>query len=259
MLVKSLVWTGLLAITSAGANTPQQSTTGAAKRSSADARAVSPQVEVEARKAAAAATAAGGGQKKKPPTSGASSGTHVSQGSGKKGKRSAFRTSSSAFNPDDVDIDVKITWCNDNTNFCQNICLNMTWGAPINDGCEASNLQWHCTCGNGKNPDPDVYTFPVMHYQCQYEVHQCQTNCATGDIRCTQECQGDRNCTAPKDPNAGKTAGAETDDGEDGLDTAATGTDPVNFFNAASSVMQTGGYVAITAVLAASLHIFGLP
>ncbi|KAJ2720022.1 hypothetical protein GGI07_004860 [Coemansia sp. Benny D115] len=175
----------------------------------------------------------------------------------KKGKRRALR--SSGFNPDDVDIDVKITWCNDNTNFCDNVCLNKTWGAPINDGCEASNLQWHCTCGNGKNPDPDVYTFPVMHYQCQYEVYQCQNNCATGDIRCTQECQGDRNCTAPKDPNFGKTALPETDDAEDGLDSQGAGNgDPVNFFSAAS-VIGSGGYLAVAALVATSLHMLGLP
>ncbi|ORX63647.1 hypothetical protein DL89DRAFT_206016, partial [Linderina pennispora] len=107
-----------------------------------------------------------------------------------------FRQASSAFDPSTVDMGIKSTWCNDNTNFCNNVCLNMTWGAPINDGCEASNLQWHCTCGNGKNPDPDIYTFPVMHYTCQHEVQQCQDHCSTGDIRCTQECQGDRNCTA---------------------------------------------------------------
>ncbi|KAJ2159218.1 hypothetical protein GGF46_003188 [Coemansia sp. RSA 552] len=175
---------------------------------------------------------------------------------GSHGKRRALRASSSGFNSDDVDIDIKITWCNDNTNFCQNICLNKTWGAAINDKCEATDLEWHCTCGNGKNPDADVYTFPVMHYQCQYEVRQCQNNCATGDIRCTQECQSDRNCTAANDPNAGKTAAPE-EDATDGLDTAAdAGTDPVNFFSAAS-VLSTGGYVVLTAVVAASLQILG--
>ncbi|KAJ1965026.1 hypothetical protein GGI12_001048 [Dipsacomyces acuminosporus] len=176
----------------------------------------------------------------------------------RKKRRGPYGTSASGFNANDVDIDIRITWCNDNTNFCQNVCLNKTWGAPINDGCEAKNLQWHCTCGNGKNPDPDIYTFPVMHYQCQYEVHQCQTNCATGDTRCTQECQGDRNCTAPKDPNAGKTAVRESD-GDDGLDTAGSGrgTDHVNFYSAGADALQTGGYLAITAALAVSLHIFG--
>ncbi|KAJ1942918.1 hypothetical protein GGF37_002890, partial [Kickxella alabastrina] len=160
---------------------------------------------------------------------------------------------------------VKMTWCNDNTNFCNNVCLNKTWGAPINDGCDASNLKWHCTCGNGKNPDPDVYTFPVMHYRCQYEVYQCQNNCATGDIRCTQECQGDRNCTAPNDPNAGKSASPESDDREDdrpmgGLDKQDVGiSDPINFFSAASSVISAGGYMALTALVASSLHMFGLP
>ncbi|KAJ2673527.1 hypothetical protein IWW42_002250 [Coemansia sp. RSA 1085] len=172
-------------------------------------------------------------------------------------KRRAQRASS-GFNANDVDIDVKNTWCNDNTNFCQNVCLNMTWGSPINDGCDAMNLQWHCTCGNGKNPDPDTFTFPVMHYQCQYEVYQCQNNCATGDIRCTQECQGDRNCTAPKDPNFGKTPTLETDGATDGLDTAdAAATDPVNFFSAAA-VLSTGGYVALTALVALSLQFTGI-
>ncbi|KAJ2823270.1 hypothetical protein IWW50_003852 [Coemansia erecta] len=179
-----------------------------------------------------------------------------SPGPAKHRKRRA-RRASSGFNTDDVDIDVKNTWCNDNTNFCNNVCLNMTWGAPINDGCDASNLQWHCTCGNGKNPDPDTYTFPVMHYQCQYEVHQCQNNCATGDIRCTQECQGDRNCTAPNDPNNGKTTLPETDDATDGLDSDDAATDPVNFFSAAS-VLNAGGYVALTALVATSLHFLGL-
>ncbi|KAJ1856080.1 hypothetical protein IW147_004429 [Coemansia sp. RSA 720] len=176
---------------------------------------------------------------------------------GKRRKRRAQRASS-GFNTDDVDIDVKNTWCNDNTNFCQNVCLNLTWGSPINDGCEPSSLQWHCTCGNGKNPDPDTFTFPVMHYQCQYEVHQCQVNCATGDIRCTQECQGDRNCTAPNDPNNGKTTVPETDDATDGLDSSdGAATDPVNFFSAAS-VLSTGGYVALTALVATSLHFMGV-
>ncbi|KAJ1942565.1 hypothetical protein FBU59_003159 [Linderina macrospora] len=184
----------------------------------------------------------------------------ASPGLGKKSKRRAFRSVSSAFDPNTVDIDIKSTWCNDNTNFCNNVCLNMTWGSPINDGCEATNLQWHCTCGNGKNPDPDVYTFPVMHYMCQYEVHQCQDNCSTGDIRCTQECQGDRNCTAPKDPNAGKTMAPETD-GEEGLD-SMTGngmaTGGPNFFGAAT-LTSAGGYVFITAIVASSLHLMGLP
>ncbi|KAJ2612760.1 hypothetical protein H4S08_002550 [Coemansia sp. RSA 1365] len=178
---------------------------------------------------------------------------------GTRKKRRTQRSTSSAFNSDDVDTQVKITWCNDNQNFCGNVCLNMTWGAPINDGCDSDNLQWHCTCGNGKNPDPDVYTFPVMHYQCQYEVYQCQNNCATGDIRCTQECQGDRNCTAPNDPNLGKTTVPETDEPTDGLDSAdGAATDPVNFFSTAS-VLSTGGYVALTAVVAASFHFLGLP
>ncbi|KAJ2449958.1 hypothetical protein EV183_004585 [Coemansia sp. RSA 2336] len=172
-------------------------------------------------------------------------------------KRRAQRASS-GFNANDVDIDVKNTWCNDNTNFCQNVCLNMTWGSPINDGCDATNLQWHCTCGNGKNPDADTFTFPVMHYQCQYEVYQCQSNCATGDIRCTQECQGDRNCTAPNDPNFGKTPVPESDGATDGLDTAdAAATDPVNFFSAAA-VLNTGGYVALTALVALSLQFAGI-
>ncbi|KAJ1894734.1 hypothetical protein LPJ66_005012 [Kickxella alabastrina] len=178
-------------------------------------------------------------------------------------KRRTLR--SSGLNSNDIDIEVKMTWCNDNTNFCNNVCLNKTWGAPINDGCDASNLKWHCTCGNGKNPDPDVYTFPVMHYRCQYEVYQCQNNCATGDIRCTQECQGDRNCTAPNDPNAGKSALPEADDREDdrpmgGLDKQDVGiSDPINFFSAASSVISAGGYMALTALVASSLHMFGLP
>ncbi|KAJ1727837.1 hypothetical protein LPJ61_004365, partial [Coemansia biformis] len=81
-------------------------------------------------------------------------------------KRRTRRTTSSAFNPNDVDIGLKVTWCNDNTNFCKNVCLNKTWGMPINDECDADNLSWHCTCGNGRNPDPDVYTFPVMLYMC---------------------------------------------------------------------------------------------
>ncbi|KAJ2783458.1 hypothetical protein GGI15_002585 [Coemansia interrupta] len=189
----------------------------------------------------------------------ADKGVRVLRSSASKGKK-RHNLRSSGFNANDVDIDVRITWCNDNTNFCDNVCLNKTWGAPINDACEASDLQWHCTCGNGKNPDPDVYTFPVMHYQCQYEVYQCQNNCATGDIRCTQECQGDRNCTAPKDPNFGKTALPETDDGESGLDTQDAGSnDPVNFFSDASSMISTGGYIALTALVATSLHVLGLP
>ncbi|KAJ2778957.1 hypothetical protein H4R18_004291 [Coemansia javaensis] len=171
-------------------------------------------------------------------------------------RRRTRRGSSSAFDPNDVDIGVKVTWCNDNTNFCQNVCLNKTWGAPINDQCDADSLSWHCTCGNGKNPDPDTYTFPVMLYECQYEIYQCQTNCATGDIRCTQECQGDRNCTAPNDPNNGKTAAPESD-ATDGLD-GATATDPINFFSAAS-LLSAGGYTALAALVAASVHFAGLP
>ncbi|KAJ1835763.1 hypothetical protein LPJ63_000827 [Coemansia sp. RSA 2711] len=212
--------------------------------------------EAEAHKAVVAHK----GESKKRAVPEKSDGIRVLQGSseGKRRKRRAQRASSSGFDSNDVDIDVKITWCNDNTNFCNNVCLNMTWGSPINDGCEASDLSWHCTCGNGKNPDPDTYTFPVMHYQCQYEVHQCQNNCATGDIRCTQECQGDRNCTAPNDPNLGKTAVSESDDATAGLDTDSAATDPVNFFSAAS-VLNAGGYVALTALVATSLHFLGLP
>ncbi|KAJ2710160.1 hypothetical protein H4R19_003888, partial [Coemansia spiralis] len=67
---------------------------------------------------------------------------------GSRKKRRTRRTTSSAFNPNDIDIGVKVTWCNDNTNFCQNVCLNKTWGSPINDGCDADTLNWHCTCGN---------------------------------------------------------------------------------------------------------------
>ncbi|KAJ2774846.1 hypothetical protein IWQ57_000646 [Coemansia nantahalensis] len=172
-------------------------------------------------------------------------------------KRRTRRTTSSAFNPNDIDIGVKVTWCNDNTNFCQNVCLNKTWGAPINDGCDADSLNWHCTCGNGKNPDPDVYTFPVMLYECQYDVYQCQTNCATGDIRCTQECQSDRNCTAPNDPNNGKTAAPEPDDATSGLDGSAD-SDPVNFFSTAP-LLSVGGYTALVALVAASVQLLGLP
>ncbi|KAJ1999970.1 hypothetical protein GGI04_002960 [Coemansia thaxteri] len=237
MLARSYIWLGIAAVAVAGGGGPQSS------RGS----------EVHRKRLDDAIAAIGGG--------GGGSGVRVLRGSpagDRKKRHRALRTTSSGFDPDSVDIDVKITWCNDNSNFCNNVCLNMTWGAPINDGCDASSLQWHCTCGNGKNPDPDVYTFPVMHYQCQYEVYQCQNNCATGDIRCTQECQGDRNCTAPKDPNAGKTAVPESDVADGGLDTAAVGTDPVNFFSAAS-VVSTGGYVALTALVAASLHLLGMP
>lgn len=176
----------------------------------------------------------------------------------KRKRRSTRAMANSGFDPSNVNINVRITWCDDNTNFCQNVCLNKTWGAPINDHCDPSSLNWHCTCGNGKNPSPDIYTFPVMHYVCQHEVYQCQNSCATGDLRCTQECQSDKNCTAPNDPNAGKTAAPESDAEETGLDTDGMNGDPVNFFSAAS-MFSVGGYMALTAIVAASIQMLGLP
>ncbi|KAJ2665623.1 hypothetical protein IWW48_000074 [Coemansia sp. RSA 1200] len=209
---------------------------------------------------AAAATAAAGAAAKN--DDGGKHGVRMLGGSSKTSrakKHRAVRASSSlAFDPNSVSMDEKITVCNDNSNFCNNVCLNVTWGSPLNSDCDASDLNWHCTCGNGKNPDPDVYTFPVMHFECQQEVQQCQANCATGDIRCTQECQSDRNCTAPNDPNAGKTASPESDAAAtDGLDSVEP-TDPVNFFSAASYV-SAGGYVVLAALVATSMHALGLP
>ncbi|KAJ2845322.1 hypothetical protein GGI22_006596 [Coemansia erecta] len=185
-------------------------------------------------------------------------GVRMLGGPAKGKKHRAVRGSSSlAFDASSANMDEKITVCNDNSNFCNNVCLNKTWGSPLNSDCEASDLNWHCTCGNGKNPDPDVYTFPVMHFTCQMEVGQCQNNCAIGDIRCTQECQSDRNCTAPNDPNAGKTAAPESDAATDGLDSAEP-SGPVNFFSAAS-FLSTSGYVVLAALVATSMHMFGLP
>ncbi|KAI9504716.1 hypothetical protein GGI25_002923 [Coemansia spiralis] len=186
-------------------------------------------------------------------------GVRVFGGSNPKGKKHrSMRSTPLSFDASGISMDEKITLCNDNSNFCNNVCLNMTWGEPLNSGCEATDLQWHCTCGNGKNPDPDIYTFPVMHFQCQQEVKQCQDNCATGDTYCTQMCQEGRNCTAPNDPNAGKTAEPETDVATDGLDSDNGNSNPINFFSSASFISTTG-YVALTVLVATSLQMLGLP
>ncbi|OMJ23120.1 hypothetical protein AYI70_g2455 [Smittium culicis] len=107
------------------------------------------------------------------------------------------------------------TWCNDNSNFCTNICLNITAGSPRTKTCNYKTLEWNCVCGNGTSPDPKsknnsfisystVFTFPISYYKCTDEVNKCQKKCSPGDNVCAASCANQRTCTAVNDPNVGK-------------------------------------------------------
>ncbi|PVU99290.1 hypothetical protein BB559_000848 [Furculomyces boomerangus] len=101
---------------------------------------------------------------------------------------------------------VKKTWCNDNANFCTNVCLNITAGMPVKKSCNYKSLEWSCVCGNGTVPDLRIFTFPVDYYKCTAEVSECQKQCGSGNSACTVTCSNSKNCTAPNDPYAGQIA-----------------------------------------------------
>ncbi|PVU89165.1 hypothetical protein BB561_005509 [Smittium simulii] len=59
-------------------------------------------------------------------------------------------------NKDETDknlLNAQKTWCNDNANFCNNICLNITAGSPSDKRCNYKTLAFNCICGNGTIPD----------------------------------------------------------------------------------------------------------
>ncbi|KAJ1929568.1 hypothetical protein IWQ60_001055 [Tieghemiomyces parasiticus] len=118
-----------------------------------------------------------------------------------------------------VSTAVKQTWCNENNQFCKNVCLNMTSSAATVN-CDTGSLTYACTCKNGKSPDPNTYTFPVDYYKCTTSVQSCQSACKNGDAICQQNCQKD--CSAINDPFAGNvtTEPTTTDAGDGSFNTA---------------------------------------
>ncbi|KAJ1987651.1 hypothetical protein H4R33_002779 [Dimargaris cristalligena] len=175
----------------------------------------------------------------------ASSSTHVAatKTSAAAPKASATTTVSDA---------VKKSWCNQNNQFCTNVCLNMTSSAKTAT-CDYKSLTYECLCKNNQQPDSNTYTFPVVYYSCIQSVQDCQQKtCKNGDTICQQNCQKD--CSAINDPFAGNvTQEVPTTIDEDTSDSDST----VDVFdNAAFSTTVNVAFVAVLASLLMCIHQF---
>ncbi|KAJ1913721.1 hypothetical protein H4219_005085 [Mycoemilia scoparia] len=173
----------------------------------------------------------------------------------------------SNFDTDSISKQQRQSWCRDNKNFCQNLCLYVDEKAPSVKTCNSNSLSWDCACSNGTRPDPQVFTFPIPYYQCTTDVRKCQDKCKT-NTACQENCATSRNCTAPKDPNNGRQiedVPSDEDDGnvtgddsgskKDGSDGSTDGDDNYDpfhnnpdaastLYNPLSSVAVYGGLVA---------------
>ncbi|KAI8870500.1 hypothetical protein GQ42DRAFT_15430 [Ramicandelaber brevisporus] len=149
----------------------------------------------------------------------------------------------------------KSSWCAYQKNFCINLCKNITSVSPKQATCDSGSLSWNCVCSDGKTPDSDVWTFPIVYYTCNADVEACQAKtCKKGDALCYQQCQLSKNCTAINDPFKGKEASSSDSNSPStasNTDGSSGGSDG-NLLGAATPSAQLGNLHTLMVMLASA-------
>ncbi|PCH05887.1 Hypothetical protein PENO1_010580 [Penicillium occitanis (nom. inval.)] len=80
-------------------------------------------------------------------------------------------------------------WCQGERNTCPLVC----GGAASANDCDATTLNFDCTCSNGTTPDLTPYKNTIPFYVCQENYGQCIAN-NPNDLDAQQACKANATC-----------------------------------------------------------------
>ncbi|EEH04350.1 conserved hypothetical protein [Histoplasma capsulatum G186AR] len=95
-----------------------------------------------------------------------------------------------SFDPQSVSDDLKLSWCDAQLAACPKVCKSF---ASVNK-CDANDLSFTCTCGDGSTPDLTKYMNTIPYFICTATYGQCvkshpddlsgQRVCKTNQTKC---------------------------------------------------------------------------
>ncbi|EDN09241.1 predicted protein [Histoplasma mississippiense (nom. inval.)] len=74
-----------------------------------------------------------------------------------------------SFDPQSVPDDLKLSWCDAQLAACPKVCKSF---ASVNK-CDANDLSFTCTCGDGSTPDLTKYMNTIPYFICTATYGQC--------------------------------------------------------------------------------------
>ncbi|KAI9297245.1 hypothetical protein K502DRAFT_363490 [Neoconidiobolus thromboides FSU 785] len=103
---------------------------------------------------------------------------------------------------DDISDSVREETCQNQTNFCDNVCGEIQSFAVVNE-CNTADFKWRCYCNNGVQPSTKNYTFPAEFVTCTETIRSCQLRCGS-NASCSIGCANSKNCTVEDNNNHSK-------------------------------------------------------
>ncbi|EEH33746.2 hypothetical protein PAAG_04795 [Paracoccidioides lutzii Pb01] len=120
----------------------------------------------------------------------------------------ASLSSSQGLDPNNIPLQTRVVWCQNQMSSCPLICLQMpnATGRPIENGCDPATLTFSCVCSNGMSPNGSQYSLTLSYYICTEMNNNCVKACNSGDSSCQNKCREKNPCGAQNPTRVTSTA-----------------------------------------------------